>query len=116
MCATCGKVWVGTGDGKIRIFDGKDNRILKEIKAHTLPIKAMVATVKQVWTSGPDKIAINETKTLKNFRDIVAKARKGSTYVEFMIGLSKERIWASCSDKKIRIWKAEVSAFLSLLE
>ncbi|EFC43932.1 predicted protein [Naegleria gruberi] len=97
-------IWTCNSEGKLRIWDCEKMKCIKEIKAHESTINKILATNKQVWSCGDDKVIhIFESSTLK----AIKKIKANSVSVVDMIELPNQRIFAFCSDNKVRIWECE---------
>ena len=104
MVYTGKNIWTSCADYKLRIWDVDKARCIKEIKAHELTINGLVTTTKQVWSCGSDKVIhIFDIGTLK----AVKKIKANSVHVLRMIELPNKRVFAFCSDSKVRVWECE---------
>ncbi|KAL9645841.1 hypothetical protein ABK040_003573 [Willaertia magna] len=97
-------IWASGNDGKLRVYDIDRLKCLKEIKSHDQPIASLIATSKQIWSCGEDKVIhIFDTTQVKAIKKI-----KGNTvFVKSMVELPESKIFAFCSDNKVRIWECE---------
>ncbi|KAG2388713.1 hypothetical protein C9374_000152 [Naegleria lovaniensis] len=97
-------IWTSSVDGKLRVWDCETQKCIKETKAHSEMVNGLLCTTKQVWSCGDDKVLhIFDSTSLKPIKKIKAN----SVSVINMVALPGKRIFAFCTDNKVRIWECE---------
>lgn len=97
-------IWTSSADGKLRVWDCEKQKCIKETKAHTEMVNGLLSTTKQVWSCGDDKVLhIFDSTSLKPIKKIKAN----SVSVITMVALPGKRVFAFCTDNKVRIWECE---------